>query len=408
MPDSIYDVLLERGFIEQVTNEEEVRDYLAKPGATFYVGFDPTADSLHVGHFVQMMAMAHLQRAGHRPIALLGGGTGMIGDPSDRTDMRKLMNIETIRHNVESFKKQMGILLDFSEGRALMLDNAEWLIPLNYIEFIREIGSQFSVNRMLTAESYKQRLERGLTFLEFNYMLLQAYDFLELYRRHDCKLQIGGNDQWSNIIAGADLIRRKERGQAWGLTLALLTNAAGEKMGKTVGGAVWLDADKFKPFDFYQYWRNIDDADVIRCLKLLTFIPMEQINEYAKLEGQGLNKVKEILAFEITKTVHGEKSANEAYKSAKAIFSGAGMAENMPEVILTNADRQTPLLELLTEAKIIPSKSEGRRLMAQGGLYLNDEPVTDYDYVLKDADLTDGALLLEKVRNDITVFFNEG
>ena len=291
MPGSIYDELQERGFIAQVTHEAEVRDYLSQPGATFYIGFDPTADSLHVGHFVQMMAMAHLQRAGHRPIALIGGGTGMIGDPSDRTEMRKIMSLETIRHNVTKFESQMGMLLDFTDGRALMVDNAEWLAPLNYIEFIREIGSQFSVNRMLAAEAYKQRLERGLTFLEFNYMLLQAYDFLELYRRYDCQLQIGGDDQWSNIMLGADLIAAKAR-PGLGHDINTSDQFRRRKMGKTVGGAVWLDPKKFKPYDFYQYWRNIDDADVIRCLKLLTFLPLAEIREYEHLEGEKLNRSK--------------------------------------------------------------------------------------------------------------------
>lgn len=409
MPGSIYDELQERGFIAQVTHEAEVRDYLSQPGATFYIGFDPTADSLHVGHFVQMMAMAHLQRAGHRPIALIGGGTGMIGDPSDRTEMRKIMSLETIRHNVTKFESQMGMLLDFTDGRALMVDNAEWLAPLNYIEFIREIGSQFSVNRMLAAEAYKQRLERGLTFLEFNYMLLQAYDFLELYRRYDCQLQIGGDDQWSNIIAGADLIRRKERGQAWGMTLTLLTNSAGEKMGKTVGGAVWLDPKKFKPYDFYQYWRNIDDADVIRCLKLLTFLPLAEIREYEHLEGEKLNPVKELLAFELTKTVHGESIAQEVNLTAKAIFSGAGAADRMPEFTLPSAARQAPLLELLTETGIIPSRSEGRRLIAQGGLYINNQPVENVDYIISDSDLVDNAVIVRRGKKKYyRLFFTEG
>jgi tyrosyl-tRNA synthetase len=409
MPGSIYDELQERGFIAQVTNEAEVRDYLSQPSATFYIGFDPTADSLHVGHFVQMMAMAHLQRAGHRPIALLGGGTGMIGDPSDRTDMRKIMSLETIRHNVSRFERQMGILLDFTDDRALMVDNAEWLAPLNYIEFIREIGSQFSVNRMLAAEAYKQRLERGLTFLEFNYMLLQAYDFLELYRRYGCQLQIGGDDQWSNIIAGADLIRRKERGQAWGMTLTLLTNYAGEKMGKTVGGAVWLDPEKLKPYDFYQYWRNIDDADVIRCLKLLTFLPLAKIRKFEHLQGQELNPVKELLAFELTRTVHGESIAQEVDRTAKAIFSGVGTAEKMPEFKMPLTARQTPLLELLTETGIIPSRSEGRRLIAQGGLYINDQPVEDVDYIIADADLAENAIIVRRGKKKYyRLLFTEG
>ncbi len=394
--ESVFDLLKERGFIAQASHEDEIRSYLAKPGATFYIGFDPTADSLHVGHFVQMMAMAHLQRAGHRPIALLGGGTGMIGDPSGRTDLRKVMTVETIQHNIERFKQQMGILIDFSDGKALMLDNAEWLLPQNYIEFLREIGSQFSVNRMLTAEAYKQRLEKGLTFLEFNYMLLQAYDFLELYRRHDCRLQLGGDDQWSNILAGVDLIRRKERGEAYGMTFNLLTTSSGEKMGKTTGGAVWLDPDKLKPYDFYQYWRNTDDADVINWMKILTFIPLAEINEYKKLSGQELNPVKERLAFEITSIVHGSKIAAEVSSVAKEIFSGAGAASNMPQINFSKEDKSETLLSLLVKGKIIASTSEGRRLISQKGLYLNDQPLEDFNYVLAPEDFDQDSVIVRK------------
>lgn len=407
--ESVFDVLQERGFIAQSSHEKEIREYLSKPGAAFYIGFDPTADSLHVGHFVQLMAMAHLQRAGHRPIALLGGGTGMIGDPSGRTDLRKVMSIETIRHNVEKFKKQMEILIDFSDDKALMLDNAEWLLPLNYIEFIREIGSQFSVNRMLATEAYKQRLEHGLTFLEFNYMLLQAYDFLELYRRYDCRLQVGGDDQWSNILAGADLVRRKEQGHAYAMTLTLLTTSTGEKMGKTVGGAVWLDPDKLKPYDFYQYWRNIDDADIIKCLKLLTFLPMEEISAYAGLEGQNLNRAKEKLAYEVTGIVHGKEAADLAEQAAKEIFSGSGAAANMPEVSFSSSEKERPLLDLLTDAKIIPSRSEGRRLIQQKGIYLNDKPIENYDYVLDEGDIIDNAVIIRKGKKRYyRLFFAEG
>lgn len=407
--ESVFDVLQERGFIAQSSHEKEIREYLSKPGAVFYIGFDPTADSLHVGHFVQLMAMAHLQRAGHRPIALLGGGTGMIGDPSGRTDLRKVMSIETIRHNVEKFKKQMEILIDFSDDKALMLDNAEWLLPLNYIEFIREIGSQFSVNRMLATEAYKQRLEHGLTFLEFNYMLLQAYDFLELYRRYDCRLQVGGDDQWSNILAGADLVRRKEQGHAYAMTLTLLTTSTGEKMGKTVGGAVWLDPDKLKPYDFYQYWRNIDDADIIKCLKLLTFLPMEEISAYAGLEGQNLNRAKEKLAYEVTGIVHGKEAADLAEQAAKEIFSGSGAAANMPEVSFSSSEKERPLLDLLTDAKIIPSRSEGRRLIQQKGIYLNDKPIENYDYVLDEGDIIDNAVIIRKGKKRYyRLFFAEG
>lgn len=407
--ESVFDVLQERGFIAQSSHEKEIREYLSKPGAAFYIGFDPTADSLHVGHFVQLMAMAHLQRAGHRPIALLGGGTGMIGDPSGRTDLRKVMSIETIRHNVEKFKKQMEILIDFSDDKALMLDNAEWLLPLNYIEFIREIGSQFSVNRMLATEAYKQRLEHGLTFLEFNYMLLQAYDFLELYRRYDCRLQVGGDDQWSNILAGADLVRRKEQGHAYAMTLTLLTTSTGEKMGKTVGGAVWLDPDKLKPYDFYQYWRNIDDADIIKCLKLLTFLPMEEISAYAGLEGQNLNRAKEKLAYEVTGIVHGKEAADKAEQAAKEIFSGSGAAANMPEVSFSTSEKGRPLLDLLTDAKIIPSRSEGRRLIQQKGIYLNDKAIENYNYVLDEGDIIDNAVIIRKGKKRYyRLFFAEG
>ncbi|NLB09976.1 MAG: tyrosine--tRNA ligase [Clostridiaceae bacterium] len=407
--ESVFDVLQGRGFIAQSSHEKEIREYLSKPGAAFYIGFDPTADSLHVGHFVQLMAMAHLQRAGHRPIALLGGGTGMIGDPSGRTDLRKVMSIETIRHNIEKFKKQMEILIDFSDDKALMLDNAEWLLPLNYIEFIREIGSQFSVNRMLATEAYKQRLEHGLTFLEFNYMLLQAYDFLELYRRYDCRLQVGGDDQWSNILAGADLVRRKEQGHAYAMTLTLLTTSTGEKMGKTVGGAVWLDPDKLKPYDFYQYWRNIDDADIIKCLKLLTFLPMEEISAYAGLEGQNLNRAKEKLAYEVTGIVHGKEAADKAEQAAKEIFSGSGAAANMPEVSFSTSEKGRPLLDLLTDAKIIPSRSEGRRLIQQKGIYLNDKAIENYNYVLDEGDIIDNAVIIRKGKKRYyRLFFAEG
>ncbi|HHU06818.1 MAG TPA: tyrosine--tRNA ligase [Clostridiaceae bacterium] len=406
---SVFEVLQERGFIAQISHEEEVQEYLSKPGATFYIGFDPTADSLHVGHFVQLMAMAHMQRAGHRPIALLGGGTGMIGDPSGRTDLRKVMTIETIRHNVERFKKQMEIVIDFSDDKAIMLDNAEWLLPLNYIEFIREIGSQFTVNRMLTAEAYKQRMEHGLTFLEFNYMLLQAYDFLELYRRYECRLQLGGDDQWSNILAGTDLIRRKEKGHAYGMTLTLLTTSTGEKMGKTVGGAVWLDPEKLKPYDFYQYWRNIDDADVINCLKLLTFMSLEEISDYSGLEGQELNLAKQRLAYEVTKIVHGEEIANEVEQAAKEIFSGSGAAANMPEIKFPASEKERPLLDLLTEAKIIPSRSEGRRLIQQKGISLNDKVLEDFDYVLNEGDIIDNAVIIRKGKKRYyRLFFIEG
>lgn len=396
MSKHILDILKERGYLAQMTHEDEIREYLSTPGRTFYVGFDPTADSLHIGHFIPMMVMAHMQRAGHRPIALLGGGTGMIGDPSGRTDLRKMMTVDTIRHNVERFKKQMEILIDFSDGKALMLDNSEWLLPLNYLEFIRDIGAHFSVNRMLTAECYKNRMEKGLTFLEFNYMLLQAYDFYELYKRYDCRMQFGGDDQWSNIIAGIELIRRKDQGEAYGLTVQLLQTAAGVKMGKTAKGALWLDENKCSPFEFYQYWRNIDDVEVVKCMKMLTFIDMDEINEYAKLEGADINRAKERLAFEVTKIVHGEEKASAAAQQAKELFKGGGVSDNMETYEIDLGNDGLNLLDTLDEFKIIPSKSEGRRLIKQGGIYLNDVPVDDFGYTLTKNDFTDGEAIVRR------------
>lgn len=393
---NVYDELKERGYIAQVTNEEQIREILGNGYTSFYTGYDPTADSLHVGHLLQMMVMARMQRAGHRPIVILGGGTGMIGDPSGRTDMRRFMTPDVIQDNVNRFKDQMSILLDFSEGKALMLDNAEWLLPLNYIEFIREIGSQFSVNRMLTAECYKQRLETGLTFLEFNYMLLQAYDFLHLNREYGCQLQLGGDDQWSNILAGTDLIRRKEQEEAYGLTFCLLTTADGHKMGKTATGALWLDESKCSVYDFYQYWRNVDDRDVIKFMKLLTFMPLEEISEYEKLEGQALNDAKKRLALEVTTIVHGSEKAETAEKQAEEIFGSAGRAEDMPGMDLNEGDFGKPLLDILCDVGFIPSKSEGRRLIKQNGLSLNDEEVDDFSYCLEKSDLKDGAAIVRR------------
>ncbi len=398
MAENVFDTLVERGYLAQVTHEEEVRELLSKPGASFYIGFDPTADSLHVGHFVQMMVMAHLQRAGHRPIALLGGGTGMVGDPSGRSDLRQVLTVNTIQENVNRFREQMKILLDFSNGKALMVDNADWLLKLNYVDFLRDIGAHFSVNRMLTAESYKQRLEKGLTFLEFNYMLMQAYDFLVLYREYDCKLQLGGDDQWSNILAGVELVRRKEQGDAYGMTFRLLTTSAGVKMGKTAMGAVWLDPRKTSPFEFYQYWRNTDDADVINCMKLLTFIGMDEIAEYAKLRDAEINQAKKRLAFEVTKIVHGEQAAQSAQKQAEDLFEKAGRSDSMPTTEVTNQQLGDglALLDLLFEIKMIPSKAEGRRLIKQNGLYLNNEPVSDFGYTLKASDFQDGEAIVRK------------
>ena len=378
MSRNVYDVLKERGLIAQTTHEEEIRELLGKEKVTFYIGFDPTADSLHVGHFLQMVVMKHMQDAGHRPIALVGGGTGHIGDPSGRTDMRQMMTEETINHNCECFKKQLAKIIDFSDGKAIMVNNADWLLDLNYIEFIRDIGSCFSVNKMLTAECFKQRLEKGLSFLEFNYMLMQSYDFLMLNRKYGCKIELGGDDQWSNILGGIDLCRRKDQTQVYGMTFTLLTTSEGKKMGKTAKGALWLDPEKCSPFDFYQYWVNVQDDDVINCLKLITFIPMEQIHEMEKWEGAELNKAKKILAYEVTKLVHGEEEAEKAKAAAEAIFAGGGVSADMPtsEVTADDIDGKS-ILDLLTQIKLIPSKGEGRRLVQQNGLTVNDEKVTD-------------------------------
>lgn len=378
MSRNVYDVLKERGLIAQTTHEEEIRELLGKEKVTFYIGFDPTADSLHVGHFLQMVVMKHMQDAGHRPIALVGGGTGHIGDPSGRTDMRQMMTEETINHNCECFKKQLAKIIDFSDGKAIMVNNADWLLDLNYIEFIRDIGSCFSVNKMLTAECFKQRLEKGLSFLEFNYMLMQSYDFLMLNRKYGCKIELGGDDQWSNILGGIDLCRRKDQTQVYGMTFTLLTTSEGKKMGKTAKGALWLDPEKCSPFDFYQYWVNVQDDDVINCLKLITFIPMEQIHEMEKWEGAELNKAKKILAYEVTKLVHGEEEAEKAKAAAEAIFAGGGVSADMPTSEVTTDDIDgKAILDLLTQIKLIPSKGEGRRLVQQNGLTVNDEKVTD-------------------------------
>ncbi len=396
---NVFDILQERGYVAQCTNEEAVREYLATPGATFYIGFDPTADSLHVGHFVQMMVMSHLQRAGLVPVALMGGGTGMIGDPSGRSDLRQVMTVETIEHNIECFKEQMGILIDFSDNKAIMTNNADWLLDLNLIDFLREIGSQFTVNHMLAAEAYKTRLEAGgLTFFEFSYMLIQAYDFLHLYRTQGTRLQLGGDDQWSNILAGTDLIRRKEQGEAYGLTFKLLTTSDGTKMGKTAKGALWLDPAKCSPFDFYQYWRNVDDADVINCMMLLTFIPTEEVHEYAKLEDAEINRAKERLAFEVTKIVHGETKAKEAEQQAQDLFRGKGSSDTMESTTVSQADIDSglQLLDVLVRAKVISSKSEGRQLIKQNGISLNEEAVSDFAYLLNNNDFTGGEAIVRK------------
>ena len=375
----LYDELVARGLIAQVTNEEEIRKLVNAGKATFYIGFDPTADSLHVGHFMALCLMKRLQMGGNKPIALIGGGTAMIGDPSGRTDMRQMMTKETINHNCECFKKQMSRFIDFSEGKALMVNNADWLLDLNYVEVLREVGAHFSVNRMLTAECYKQRMEKGLSFLEFNYMIMQSYDFYALFQKYGCNLQFGGDDQWSNMLGGTELIRRKLGKDAHAMTITLLLNSEGKKMGKTQKGAVWLDPEKTTPFEFFQYWRNVDDADVIKCLKMLTFLPLEQIVEMEKWEGSELNKAKEILAYELTALVHGEEEAKKALDAAKGLFSG-GNTENMPSADIGSdafRDGKVDLITLLVKSGLVNSRSEGRRAIEQGGVAVNGEKVTD-------------------------------
>ena len=395
---NVYDTLMERGFIEQATHEEEIRDMLGRESVTFYIGFDPTADSLHVGHFLQMITMAHMQRAGHRPIVLLGGGTTMVGDPSGRTDMRKMLSLEQIQHNAERFKVQFSRLIDFNEGKAIMVNNADWLLNLNYIDFLRDIGRHFSVNRMLSAECYKERLETGLTFLEFNYMIMQSYDFLQLYKKYNCKMQMGGSDQWSNILGGVELIRKVEGGSAYGLTFTLLTTSEGKKMGKTEAGAIWLDPEKTPPYDFYQYWRNVDDRDVEKCLALLTFLPMEEVRRLGSLEGSKINEAKEVLAFELTKTVHGEEEALKAQATARALFSSGSDLEAAPTTEISGAEMQQgiDILDLLMKTGLTTSRGEGRRLIQQGGLYIGEERVNDTDLVITEKNFSDGTLILRK------------
>lgn len=391
----ILDTLKERGFLAQITFEEELYEQLKEP-TTFYNGFDPTADSMHIGHYIPVMAMAHLQRAGHRPIALMGGGTGMVGDPSGKTDLRKMLTAEDIANNVSGIKKQMERFLDFSEGKAFIVNNADWLLHLNYVSFIREIGAHFSVNQMLTAECYKQRMEKGLTFLEFNYMIMQAYDFLELFHRHECRLQTGGDDQWSNILAGADLIRRKEREKAFALTFKLLLTSDGVKMGKTVNGALWLDANKTSPYEFYQYFRNVDDADVEKTLALLTFLPMEQVRELGALQGSQINEAKQTLAFEVTKLIHGEEEAVKARDAAVSLFGGGTLSGSVPTTYLTREQlagdgRVTTLLALVSLAK---SRGAARKLVEQNAVSVNEEKVTDIDAVIEADDIKEEGLML--------------
>uniref|UniRef100_UPI0025CE2200 tyrosine--tRNA ligase n=1 Tax=uncultured Ruminococcus sp. TaxID=165186 RepID=UPI0025CE2200 len=382
-----FEELKRRGLLAQLTDEKEIEELVNAGKATFYIGFDPTADSLHVGHFMALCLMKRLQMAGNKPIVLIGGGTAMIGDPSGKTDMRKMMTPETIQHNVDCFKKQMSRFIDFSEGKAIVVNNADWLMNLNYIEVLREVGAQFSVNRMLTAECYKQRLERGLSFLEFNYMIMQSYDFYQLFQKYGCNMQFGGDDQWSNMLGGTELIRRKLGKDAYAMTITLLLNSEGKKMGKTEKGAVWLDPEKTTPYDFFQYWRNVDDADVIKCLKMLTFVPVEQIEEMEKtMEGAQFNAAKELLAYELTKLVHGEEEAEKAKAAAKALFGGSGSNENMPVAEIDSADLTDGaigLLNLLVKAELAPSVSEARRLVQQGGITVNDEKKSDPKEMIK-------------------------
>ncbi len=394
---TVWEELKARGLIAQVTDEDEIKEMVNNGKATFYIGFDPTADSLHVGHFMALCLMKRLQMAGNRPIALLGGGTGMIGDPSGRTDMRQMLTKETIQHNIDCFKQQMSRFIDFSDGKALMVNNADWLMNLNYVELLREVGAHFSVNRMLTAECYKQRMERGLSFLEFNYMIMQSYDFYMLYQKYGCNMQFGGDDQWSNMLGGTELIRRKLGKDAYAMTITLLLNSEGKKMGKTQSGAVRLDPNKTSPFDFYQYWRNVDDADVIKCMRLLTFLPLEEIDEMAKWEGSELNKAKEILAYQLTELVHGEEEAKKAQEGARALFSGADTS-HMPTTELSEEDfdeeGKIDLITLLVKAELVPSRSEGRRAIQQGGVSIDGEKLTDiYHTVEKDAFAGDGIVL---------------
>ncbi len=377
---TVYEELVARGLIAQVTDEEEIKEMVNNGKAVFYIGFDPTADSLHVGHFMALCLMKRLQMAGNRPIALIGGGTAMIGDPSGRTDMRQMMTKETIAHNCDCFKKQMSRFIDFSEGKAMMVNNADWLLDLNYVELLREVGACFSVNNMLRAECYKQRMEKGLSFLEFNYMIMQSYDFYALYQKYGCNMQFGGDDQWSNMLGGTELIRKKLGKDAYAMTITLLLNSEGKKMGKTQKGAVWLDAEKTSPYEFYQYWRNVDDADVIKCMKMLTFVPLDEINELAKAEGSELNAVKARLAFELTAMVHGNEEADKAKAAAEALFGGGGNLENVPTTDLTDADFTDGgivITDLLIRCGLCPSKGEAKRLIQQGGVAVNDEKITD-------------------------------
>lgn len=395
----VFEELQQRGLIAQVTDEKEIKELLNSGKAVFYIGFDPTADSLHVGHFMALCLMKRLQMAGNKPIALIGGGTARIGDPTGKTDMRKMMSPETIQHNCECFKKQMSRFIDFSDDKAIMVNNADWLLNLNYVDLLRDIGAHFSVNRMLTAECYKQRMERGLSFLEFNYMIMQSYDFLSLFQKYGCNLQFGGDDQWSNMLGGTELIRRKLGKDAYAMTINLLLNSEGKKMGKTEKGAVWLDPEKTSPFEFFQYWRNVSDQDVIKCLKMLTFLSLEEIQKFESLSGSELNVAKETLAFELTKLVHGEEEAQKALEGARALFSGKADTQNMPMTEISSedfADGKISVLDLLAKTKLIPSKSEGRRLIQQGGVMIDEQKVTDVAAAVSTEDFDKGYVVIKK------------
>jgi len=399
---TVYDELVARGLIAQVTDEKEIKDLVNNGKAVFYIGFDPTADSLHVGHFMALCLMKRLQMAGNKPIALIGGGTAYIGDPSGRTDMRSMMTPETIQHNVECFKRQMSKFIDFSDDKALLVNNADWLLDLNYVDVLRDIGPHFSVNRMLTAECYKQRMEKGLSFLEFNYMIMQSYDFYALFQKYGCNMQFGGDDQWSNMLGGTELIRRKLGKDAYAMTITLLLNSEGKKMGKTQSGAVWLDPNKTSPFEFYQYWRNVGDADVLKCIRMLTFLPLEEIDKMESWEGSQLNTAKEILAFELTKLVHGEEEATKAQEAARALFSGAGNLDNMPTYVLSDEDfteGSIDIISVLMAAGLVPSRSEGRRAVEQGGVSVDGEKVTDIKASYAKEQFTDGVVVKRGKKN---------
>lgn len=394
---SVFDVLKERGFVKQMSHETEIKELLEKEKITFYIGFDPTADSLHVGHFIALMMMSHMQRAGHRPIVLLGGGTGMVGDPSGKDEMRKMLTPEFIQHNIECFKKQMSRFIDFSEGKAIVVNNADWLLNLNYVDILRTVGVHFSVNRMLTAECFKKRWEKGLTFFEFNYMIMQSYDFWKLHNDYNCVMELGGDDQWSNMLAGVELIRRKEQKPAFCMTCKLLTTSDGRKMGKTEKGALWLDPEKTSPYDFYQYWRNIDDNDVENCLCLLTYLPMDEVRRLASLKDAAINEAKKVLAYEVTKLVHGEEEAKKAQEAAEALFGGGVNLDNVPTIEISAEDKTAKVIDVLTAAKVFSSKREARQMIAQGGLTVKNEVLSDPEATLS-ADLFDAenSLLIRK------------